>query len=321
MEHFMGSWLSKKIIYPLRKKLYAQALENPDVKKRGEEYDYSVYEMKEFSTEIFKNDKYLKQPIVFRGLAKEWPAVKKWSKSFFKEQFEKAAVTLIDNPGLVDNEQVNVFKHTTFGKYFEEVEKDPNLYLRFSRVLDHNPVLLKDLDLKMLHNFRKGASIGGQTFLFIGEGNTKTSMHAGMSHTIFVGVKGRKKWTICAPNERFFIDPHADRHLYYYTNAIPREESYNPEYSLTPFIKKYEFVLEEGDVLWLPSLFWHFVENLTPTIGVAYKYTNFPESFQITKSLTFLHFLATKPSMFRSTIYNKFKNNDYLFNSKSAKYQ
>lgn len=321
IEHFIGSRLSKIFIYPLRKRLYKEILKSPGIKDRAEVYDYSIYERKDFSPDIFKDNLYLKQPMVFKGVAKDWPAVQKWNKSFFRAHYENTPVTIIDNPGLVDNEKENHFRHTTFGQYFDEVEKDPNIYLRFSRVLDHNPVLLKDLKLDWLYQFRKGTSIGGQTFLFIGEENSKTSMHAGFSQTIFIGVKGRKKWTICAPEERFFLDPHADRLLYYYTNAVPNNNHPNKGYDLVKYIKKYEFVLEEGDVLWLPSLFWHYVENLTPTIGVAYKYTNIPESFEISKSLTMLHFLATKPSIFRSVIYGKIKGNDYMFNTKSAKYQ
>jgi lysine-specific demethylase 8 len=321
IEHFIGSKLSSKIIYPLRKKLFDEVLKSPDILNRAEVYKSEIYELESFSPDIFKNDLYLKQPIVFRGAAKDWPAVQKWDKSFFRSHYENTPVTIIDNPGLVDNEKENTFRHTTFGEYFDEVEKDPDIYLRFSRVLDHNPVLLKDLNLDWLQQFRRKFSIGGLTYLFIGEENSKTSMHAGQSQTIFIGVKGRKKWTICAPNERFFLDPCAERLLYYYTNAVPNNDHPNVGYDLVPYIKKYEFVLEEGDVLWLPSFFWHFVENLTPTIGVAYKYTNFFESFKITKSLTTLHFLATKPSLFQSFFYNKVKGNDFMFNAKSAKYQ
>lgn len=322
IEHFIGYRLSKKIIHPLRKRLYREALNNPGMKDRGELYPLSSYERTEFSKDIFEDDLYLKQPIVFRGVAKDWPAVQNWSKQFFREHYDKTPVTIIDNPGLVDKEKENTFKHTTFGEYFDEVEKDPSKYLRFSRVLDHNPVLLNDLNLNWLRQFKNGLNMGEQTFLFIGEGDTRTPMHAGLTHTIFVGIKGRKKWTICAPNERFFVDPIAARVLYYYTDANPTTDApYDQNYPLAHCLKKYEFILEEGDVLWLPSMFWHYINNLTPTIGVAFKYTNVPQSFKITSLFTFLFFMATKPTILRSFFYNRLKGQDYVFNSKSAKYQ
>lgn len=199
IEHFIGLKFSNKIIYPLRKKLYNKVLKSTGLIERAEVYKSEMYELKDFSTDIFKDNLYLKQPIVFRDAAKNWPAVQKWDKNFFRAYYENAPVTIIDNPGLVDNEKENSFRHTTFGKYFDEVEKDPNIYLRFSRVLDHNPVLLNDLDLDWLHQFRRGFSLGGLTYLFIGEENSKTSMHAGQSQTLFIGVKGRKKMDYMCP--------------------------------------------------------------------------------------------------------------------------
>ena len=321
LEHFMGLTLSKKFIHPLRKKLYAEALQNPGMKERGELYDIKSIERHAFDPEMLKNDTLLKQPLVFRGVAKDWSAVQHWSKQFFREHYDKTPVTIIDNPGLVDKEKENTFKHTTFGEYFDEVEKDPSKYLRFSRVLDHNPVLLNDLNLNWLRQFKYGMNMGEQTFLFMGEGDTRTPMHAGLTHTIFIGIKGRKKWTICAPNERFFLDPLAARVLYFYTDANPTVGAApDPQYPLAPYLKKYEFVLEEGDVLWLPSLFWHYIDNITPTIGVAFKYTNIPQSFKITNLFTTLFFMATKPTILRSFLYNRTKGQDYVFNSKSSKY-
>src|SRR6478672_2224181 len=146
LEHFIGLTLSKKLIHPLRKKLYAEALQNPGMKDRGEVYDIKEIERYEFTPELIEQAELLKRPLVFRGVAKDWPAVQKWSKTFFRDHYDKTPVTIIDNPGLVDKEKENVFKHTTFGEYFDEVEKDPSKYLRFSRVLDHNPVLLNDLN-------------------------------------------------------------------------------------------------------------------------------------------------------------------------------
>jgi hypothetical protein len=321
LEHFMGLTLAKKLIHPLRKKLYAEALKNPGMKNRGQIYSLTEYEKFEFTDDLLQNDELLKKPIVFRGVAKDWSAVQNWSKFFFREHYDKTKVTIIDNPGLVDKDKENIFKHTTFGEYFDEVEKDPSKYLRFSRVLDHNPTLLNDLNLNWLRKFKYGMHMGEQTFLFMGESDTRTPMHAGLTHTIFIGVKGRKKWTICAPNERFFIDPLAARVLYYYTDANPTEGApLDEQYPLAPYLKKYEFVLEEGDVLWLPSLYWHYIDNLTLTIGVAFKYTNIPQSFKITSLFTTLFFMATKPTILRSFIYNRTKGNDYVFNSKSSKY-
>ena len=320
LEHFMGLERSEKYIRPKRIKLYNEIINNKELKDRGKVIDVKEIECDSFDKYENNRRALLDTPLVFRGAAKEWPSVKKWSKQYFKEHYGATPVTIIDNPGLVDSTKENTFTQTNFGQYFEEVEKDKDKYLRFSRVLDHNPVLLEDLDLNWLRNFKSGLCMGEQTFLFMGEGDTITPMHAGLTHTIFIQIKGRKKWTICAPNERFFLDPIADRVLYFYTHADPTNTKPDPKFPLVPYVRKYELILEEGDVLWLPSLYWHYIENLTPTIGVAFKYTNLPDSFTITKAMASLFFLATKPTILRSFIYNRKNKQDYVFNSKSAKF-
>ena len=289
---------------------------------RGETIDIKTIEFDSFESFASSNsmDVLLQKPLVFRGVAKDWPSVQKWSKDFFRQHYSQTPVSLIDNPGLVDATKENNFTQTNFGKYFEEAEKDKDKYLRFSRVLDHNPVLLKDLDLTWLRRFKNGLAMHEQTFLFIGEGGTRTPMHAGFTHTVFIQIKGRKKWTICHPSERVFLDPVADRVLYFYTHANPTVNEPDPKFPLLPYLKKYELILEDGDVLWLPSLYWHYIDNLTPTIGVAFKYPNMPDSFKITKMMFTLFFLATKPNIFWSFIYNRKNKQDYVFNSKSAKF-
>lgn len=320
LEHFIGVKNAAKILKPIKLKLFNEALKNEGTTERHLKMDAKTIERNSFEDIIHDKSILLKTPLVFRKAASQWPAAQKWSKEFFRENYGDTPVTIIDNPGLVDKTVSNKFIKTTFEGYFKEAENDRSKYLRFSRVLDNNPALLKDLDMDWLRKFKSNLSVGDQTFLFIGEGDTKTPMHCALSHTIFIQIKGKKRWVITAPEERFFFDPVAGRFLYYYTNADINNPS-DPNYPLVPYTKKYDIVLDEGDVLWLPSYFWHHVENITPTIGVAFKYQNLGESWKITKVQMILNFLATKPTIVWSWLYNKIYKQDYTYNTDSAKYQ
>lgn len=314
----MGIKLSEKYIRPKRIKLYNDALKNKGFENRGEVIETKSIEYKDFNEFIEKNGKkaLLHQPIVFRGAAKNWPCVQKWSKDYFRENYSSTKIALIDNPGLVDKDKENVYKKTSFSEFLDESEKDKSKYLRFSRVLDNNPELLNDLDLDWLRSSKFGLNFGEQTFLFIGEEGSKTPTHAGLTHTTFIEISGQKKWTLWAPNERFFLDPVAERLLYFYTNADPYKKN-QEKYPLLPYAKKYELVLDKGDILWFPSLFWHHIENLTPTIGVAYKYTNIPQSMRISKGLATLFYMGTKPNIIQSFIYNRKNSQDLVFDRKT----
>jgi hypothetical protein len=89
----------------------------------------------------------------------------------------------------------------------------------------------------------------------------------------------------------------------------------DPHYPLLKHAIRYEILLDEGDVLWFPSFYWHYVENLTENIGVTYKFTEFGESFKLSKVMTALFFMATRPTIFESFYYNTFKNRDLLFDA------
>lgn len=287
------------------------------MKDRGHTIPLSSFEFNSFEAFEAAYPNPLSSIAVFRGVAKNWPAHLKWNKDFFRSHYGSTPISLIDNPGLVDPEHQNEFKKTNFEDYFKEVEKDKSKYLRFSRILDNNPELLNDLDLEWLRKFKSGVNIGEQTFLFMGEDKTRTPMHAGLTHTLFIQIKGRKKWTIYHANERIFIGAMAERFLYYRTNANPNNTE-DENFPLLKYGSRYEFVLEEGDVLWMPSLYWHYIDNLTANIGVAFKFTNLPQSFQITKAMTTLFFLATKPTIIQSFIYNRKNKQDYVFSREAG---
>jgi hypothetical protein len=295
LEHFLGLKLSEKIIRPKRNRLYAEVLKNKGIENRGETIPTASITYYDFKP--FENNKpaLLDKPYLFKGVAKEWPAIKTWNKQFFREKYGDIEIPLVDKiPGIRDDK--GRYGKINFKQYFDEVDKGSNIYLSFSRVLDNNPELLKDLDLNWLRQFEWGAVNGEQTFFFMGEEGTKTDMHNGFAQTLFIQVEGRKKWTIWAPEERFFLDPVAGRHTHFYSFVNPHEEN-DPRYPLLKYAKKYELELEAGDVLWFPALFWHYVENPTSNIGVAFKWVNVPQNFKISKLLTTLVLLATNPSL------------------------
>lgn len=318
IEHFIGIKLSNKLFGNTRKKITNRIVSSDGIENRGITIPTSSIEYKSFEEFKSKNPNYYASLAIFRGITKDWNSTKKWNKEFFRNEYGNTQINLIDNKGLVDPEVENKFKETNFKEYFEEAETDKSRYLRFSRILDHNPELLKDLDMDWLRQFNNGKKDGG-TYMFIGEGGTKTPMHNAIAHTLFIQVKGDKKWTIYLPNERFFLDAKAERFPYFRSDANPNQID-APEFPLFKYAQRYEFVIHEGDVLWLPSFFWHYVENLSSNIGVAYKFTRTLDSFKNSKLLTILTYLQTKPTLLSYFFYNRFRKQDNQFSKKTSQY-
>ena len=303
LEHIIGINNSEKYLSSRKSKLFQEIAKNPNMEQRGKTIPTESITEYNFDNFLKNKNSLLQRPILFKGVAKDWSAVQTWDKECFKTKYAHIEVPLVDKIPGIRNDKGRYGK-ITFAQYFEEIEKGNKIYLSFSRVLDNNPELLKDLDLNWLRQFQWGAVNGEQTFFFMGEEGTKTDLHNGFAQTLFVQVNGKKKWTIWAPNERIFLNPVAGRYTHFYSNYLPNEPD-NPKYPLAKYAEKYELELEPGDVLWFPALFWHYVENPTANIGVAFKWVNVPQNFQISKLLTSLVLGATKPSLLESFIYNK----------------
>ncbi|MCO5229679.1 MAG: cupin-like domain-containing protein [Chitinophagales bacterium] len=318
IEHFIGTKLSHSLFNNLHKKIQNRISHSDGIEQRAIVFPTASIEYNSFEEFKSKNPDYYKSIAIFRGVTKDWESTKKWNKDFFKNEYGATKINLIDNAGLVDPEVENKFKETNFKDYFDEAETDKSKYLRFSRILDHNPHLLKDLDMDWLRQFNHGKTDGG-TYMFIGEGGTKTPMHNAIAHTLFIQVKGDKKWTIYAPNERLFLDARAERFPYFRTDANPHQLN-DPNFPLLKYTQRYEFVISEGDVLWMPSFFWHYVENLSSNIGVAYKFTKTFDSLKNTKMLTILTYLQTKPTLISYFINNRFRKQDNQFSKKTSQY-
>lgn len=138
--------------------------------------------------------------------------------------------------------------------FIDKLSKDKHNYLRFSRIIDDHLRLREDMDVNWLEKFRSNFARGGYLYLFMGEEGSKTDMHVAIIQTLFIQIKGKKKWTIYAPNERIFVDGIADRRLYFYSHATPSKLD-DPNFPLLKYAKRYEITLDEGDVLWFPTFY------------------------------------------------------------------
>lgn len=313
LEHFIGIKNSEKYLRTRKNKLYQEILQNPGIENRGRVYPLQSVEGNKFD---FKNNNegLMNGPLVFKGAAKDWPCITKWNKKFFRENYADYNISLVGNVGLADVENQNKYKVATMGEFIDNLSQDKHNYLRFSRIIDDRPELRKDMDVPWLNQFKSKFARGGYLYMFMGEEGSKTDMHCAIIQTLFIQIQGRKKWTIYHPNERIFMDAIADRRPYYYTHANPNRLD-DPNYPLLKHAKRYEITLDQGDVLWFPTFYWHYVENETDNIGVTYKFTEFGKSFGISKVMTSLFFMATRPSLLESFYYNVFYKRDLLFDA------
>jgi lysine-specific demethylase 8 len=199
-----------------------------------------------------------REPRVFRGLAGQWPAVKRWTFEGLASQLDDTPVQLITG----NREQGTTrFVPSTLRRYLQSLqagvatgEKMP--YLKEFDLLEAAPHLRHDLPhAKLLprHHLRSLRS-------WIGPAGATTGLHHDYLDNLAVQVLGTKRWRLVRPGvvERSgAIAPKYD--AWARLSSVGAEELAGT----SPHENDFFFVdLGPGDVLHLPAGWWHEVTNL-----------------------------------------------------------
>jgi hypothetical protein len=187
-----------------------------------------------------------------------------------------------------DDHVVSAFTHMTkdksahqmpFSEYDDRMRSGEKLY---ARAVPDPGYFTENMDLYWLAGLigkkwslwltlltASGGSTGGNLPLtFIGSHHVSSQAHCDIGTSIFVMIQGRKRWQFFPPSETALMYPYGQQSNVAYNAGVnvfkPNAEKY-PEFTRA---KGFEVVIEPGDVLFFPSMWWHAVQNLDEiTIG------------------------------------------------------
>ena len=271
---------------------------------RGQIQARSALDVDEFKNGFFKNS----EPVVYRGAAKDWPCCKKWDLNYFKDAVGKKNVLLVDINGLTSKKSETGFEILPVSDLVTNIREGGEKYLRFSPLLQHDPGLVKDLNLDWLGRLKSRWSIGVTYYLFMGGKGTVTHLHCDQPCNLFIQVYGRKKWTLISVDQSHMVYPQATQTAYFKSEA-DLGIKLNEKHSLINKAKKWEVILEPGDILYIPPHVWHYVENLSETIAVGYRFSSIAAAIRSSGIFTFLRFCAQNPPMWKTRKYGKVDTN------------
>lgn len=243
---------------------------------------------------FFKNYVKRPHPVVIRNFAKNLPAVIKWNKTYFEENFGDTKV------------QADTIKYKTkesdieFNEAYctlKEAINTPNAYLNASRdVFNQNPSL--ELDLADIQKWKK--YLGSCEYLmsqaFLGQNAEGAPFHCANAWNFFIMIDGEKEWT--------FIDPEYSIQL----GAIVHPTVISVEACVTGkgdtwrdtnqlytnYCPRFTTIVRKGDVLLNPPWWWHEIKNITPfSIGVSSRWL--VNRYVETNNLFDLLFCLSKP--------------------------
>lgn len=211
----------------------------------------SLIDRKDFSDTYFKP----LQPLVIQDLAKSWPALKKWTPDFFKEQHGSKQVKVYNEGFVVPGKNyMSMLKTISLKEYIREVTTTTqDLRMFLYNIKSEIPELVDDIVFPSLVDGLSKKFV----FMFFGCKGSVTQMHfdIDMSHVFHTAIYGEKTIYL------FPYEQGKNLHNYPFT-CRSYVDVERPDFERFPGLKGvqgFKVVLKAGETLYIPSGYWHHV--------------------------------------------------------------
>jgi hypothetical protein len=239
--------------------------------------------------EIYYNYVSKKQPVIIQGDMDNWPGFNKWDLNFFKSVYGNDEVEVTNFPR--NDALENGFNTTPriLADYIDSFDmcnwndqiRPP--YLTDWHCLEQHPELLSDFHLpKYVNNWAESWKfIQKYSYLaiLIGPKNAVYNLHTDAfgTHAFIAQFLGRKEVLLFPPNQtKNLYNGKVDPNL--------------PDYSKYPLFDDIQgaqkAILEPGEIIFIPSMWWHQVTSLTHAISLIVNVFNRTTIFNFLRSVS-----------------------------------
>jgi histone arginine demethylase JMJD6 len=215
------------------------------------------------------------KPVILSGAIDGWPALGKWSPEYFKHRYGTVEVNVGGRPRPMA-EFIDLVLASS--------AQQPAPYLKDAVVRRLSPELVKDIEpfvayafpnwLRGRYLFRSISDLlnMAEVELFLGGAGARLGeLHYDYvhTHTVLCQVFGRKEFTLFAPEDTPCL--YADGNQ----SALKRVDEVDLErFPLFAQATPIHFVQEPGEVVFLPSGWWHTTRLATASIAVGVNFAN-----------------------------------------------
>lgn len=239
-------------------------------------------------------------PVIIKGGAKEWGATKKWDLEFFRENYSETLLPFLPSKG----EGEAIYEERRVDEICREIQNGSRKYVKFSNFLLKNKEMLKEFDVKQIEKINSVKYHPSSVQLFMGGAGTKTTIHTALSNVTFVQVHGTKRWLTLPKEWTPVLNPIVDHEPQLMADDYIYDIGKKEIEFLTRKMPFKEVLLEPGDIYFNPAYLWHHVENVTTSIGVAFRWISY-KAIMRSPVLTSLVLLSQLPFSFKMTDHTK----------------
>ena len=244
------------------------------------------------SRSTFQRDFVLKaRPAILTGVLDEWPALGKWTPQFFAETLGDMVV-----PGNQQNPgdeillgQIGNFVKMPMRELMDLVVNPPdgNVYYLRAFPIYKAPVLMQDYEIPDIcpnwidlrnapfNASREAISKTLEETLFVGGAGVVTPLHTDGVRTgaILAQLYGRKRCVLFPGSQSKYLYPRPLQ-KHFGMSAVDFRKPDLERFPLYRNAKPLEFVLEPGELLYIPHGCWHGVESLDPSVSYSIQILN-----------------------------------------------
>jgi len=208
------------------------------------------------------------KPVVIKNLISDWPALQKWDLNYFWTVMAQRTVPIEIGKRYTDADwgQKLLRFEDFLSKLYKGDKTKEKVYLAQHPLLEQIPQLENDIivpDYCYIGNNGDDAELNA----WIGPEGTISSLHTDNKYNLFAQIKGRKLFKLIDPeySSKFEV---IDEVMFNSSRLDIENNDVIASLNSDDVIIE-NVILEEGDVLFIPKLYWHYVRSLTASISLS----------------------------------------------------
>ncbi len=207
------------------------------------------------------------RPVILRGAITDWPAMQSWSLEYLKERFGERELPVVREKGGLhyDARGGLHYERILFGDYCDLIAdgRPHDLYVTV-RVDEQLPELFDDIRPLAYTADPPWA----RSRFWLGAADTKLPLHRDLPENLYAQIRGRKQFLLLDKRLTRMVYRHAFYSgvpNYSPVDAEQPDLSRHPRFRGAPLLRA---VVEPGDLLYIPSMWWHQARSLTMSMSI-----------------------------------------------------